>query len=91
MKIKRMWYAMNTGWEPDKYEYVLRDTEAINMRNGKPYFRLHGYCMTHILIVSFLDNTRWVINGQVYFIDSKEELFKFKNLLDSIIIDEALK
>lgn len=86
---------MNTGWEPDKYEYVLRDTEAINIRNGKPYFKLHGYCeesgMTHIMNVSVLDSKRWVIDGQVYFIDSKEELFKFKNLLDSIIIDEALK
>ena len=95
MKIKRFWYAMNTGWEPDDYEYVLLDTEAINIRNGKPYFKLHGYCeesgMTHIMNVSVLDNKRWVIDGQVYFIDTKEELFKFKNLLDSIIIDEALK
>lgn len=95
MKIKRYWYAVNTGWEPDKYDYILRDTEAINIRNGKPYFRLHGYCeesgMTHIMDVSFLDSKRWVIDGQVYFIDTKEELFKFKNLLDSIIIDEALK
>lgn len=95
MKIKRFWYAMNTGWEPDKYEYVLRNTEAINVRNGKPYFKIYGYCeetrITHIMDVSFLDHTRWVIDGQLYFIDTKEELFKFKNLLDSIIIDEALK
>lgn len=95
MKIKRFWYAMNTGWEPDKYEYILRDTEAINVRNGKLYFRLHGYCeesgMTHIMDVNTQMDHCWEIKGVTYFIQTKEQLFDFKQLLDSIIIDEALK
>lgn len=87
---------MNTGWEHDKYEYVLRNTEAINVHNnGKPYFKIYGYCeetrITHIMDVNLQMVCCWVVNGVEYFIQTKEQLFNFKNLLDSIIIDEALK
>lgn len=95
MKIKRFWYAMNTGWEPDKYEYVLRNTEAINECDGKLYFKIYGYCeetrITHIMEVNLQMDCCWEVKGVTYFIQTKEQLFNFKNLLDSIIIDEALK
>lgn len=95
MKIKRFWYATNTGWKHDKYEYVLRNTEAINVRNGKPYFKIYGYCeetrITHIMDVNLQMDCCWVVNSVEYVIQTKEQLFNFKNLLDSIIIDEALK